>query len=101
MSSALKVGRRSDLGPGAFRCVEAGGKRVVVYNVDGALYATADTCAHQGGPLGEGLLEGSVVTCPWHAWQFDVRTGVSVYDPRVRVATYPVKVIGDDILIEV
>jgi nitrite reductase/ring-hydroxylating ferredoxin subunit len=75
--------------------------RIVVYNVGGSYFATDERCAHQGGPLGEGLLEGSVVTCPWHAWQFDVRTGQAIYDPGVCVRTYPVRVEGDDIFVEV
>jgi nitrite reductase/ring-hydroxylating ferredoxin subunit len=47
------------------------------------------------------LFEESVVTCPWHGWQFDVRTGESLYDPGRRLATYRVSVVGDDVLVEV
>jgi nitrite reductase/ring-hydroxylating ferredoxin subunit len=69
--------------------------------VGGKVYALDNTCLHQGGPLGEGLLEGEVVTCPWHFWEFNVRTGEKVGDPSLRVATYPVQVEGDAIKVAV
>jgi 3-phenylpropionate/trans-cinnamate dioxygenase ferredoxin component len=101
MSKSIKVAARGEIAPGDFRCVEVDGKKVVVYNVEGTFYATDNTCAHNGGPLGQGLFEGNLVTCPWHAFQFDVRTGEAVYDPNLRVATFPTRVEGDDVLIEV
>ncbi len=97
----LPVCRRDAVPAGGFRCVEVEGERILLYEVSGVLYATSATCAHQGGPLDLGLFENGVVTCPWHGWQFNVRTGESVFDPGRRVATYPVSVEGDDILIEV
>jgi nitrite reductase/ring-hydroxylating ferredoxin subunit len=101
MGRALPACRKEDVAPGAFRCVELQGQKVLLYNVGGSFYATSATCAHLGGPLDEGLFEEGVVTCPWHGWQFDVVTGESIYDPGRRVATYPVKVVGDDLLVEV
>lgn len=101
MGNRLPVCRKDELEPGRFRCIEVRGNRVLLYNVSGHLYATSATCAHMGGPLDEGLFEEGVVTCPWHGWQFDVRTGESIYDPGRRVATYPVTVVGDDVLVEV
>ena len=58
-----------------------------------------DTCAHQGGPLGEGELEGTVVTCPWHEWRYDVRTGINTDDATCKVASHPVKIVGEDVLV--
>jgi nitrite reductase/ring-hydroxylating ferredoxin subunit len=101
MANTVAVCRKDELEPGGFRCVEAAGNRIVLYNLSGKFYATSATCAHLGGPLDEGLFEDGVVTCPWHAWQFDVRTGESIYDPGRRVAVYPVTVVGDDVLLEV
>jgi nitrite reductase/ring-hydroxylating ferredoxin subunit len=101
MASAINVGRKGELAPGGFRCVEVQGQRLLLYNVGGSYYATSATCAHLGGPLDEGLFEEGVVTCPWHGWQFDVCTGESIYDPGRSIATYPVKVVGDDLLVEV
>lgn len=95
-----KVAKVTDIAPGSFQAAEVRGRKIVLYNVDGTFYATDARCAHQGGPLGDGLLTGSVVSCPWHAWQFDVRTGEAVFDPGVRIACYAVKVEGDDVLVE-
>ena len=83
------------------KSVEVAGKKLVVYNVEGDFYATSATCVHQGGPLGDGLLDGCVVTCPWHAWQFDIRTGEAIYDPGMSVPTHRVTLEGDDVLVEV
>ena len=64
-----------DCPPG--QCMEAvaGDRIIALFNVDGGFYALDGVCPHQGGPLGQGALSDCVVTCPWHGWQFDVRTG--------------------------
>ena len=100
MATFVKVAEVSDLPPGTGRCVEAGGKQLALFNVDGAFYAIDNTCLHRGGPLGEGELEGSIVTCPWHGWQYDVTTGVNTMDDSQRVARYEVKVEGGVVLVE-
>lgn len=99
--SWIKAATRQEIGPGRFKLVELQGRKVVLYNVDGSFYATDNTCAHRGGPLGHGIFQEGIVTCPWHAWQFDVRSGQAIFDPGMKVATFPVKVDGDDILVEV
>ena len=101
MAKPVRVCRRDEVAPGEFRCVEVEGTRILLYDVSGVLYATSATCAHLGGPLDMGVFEEGLVTCPWHGWQFDVRTGESIYDPGRRVATYSVSVAGDDVLVEV
>jgi nitrite reductase (NADH) small subunit len=93
----IKVASISELSPGSSKTVEVNGKAIALFNVGGKIYALDNTCLHQGGPLGEGLLEGEVVTCPWHFWEFNVRTGEKVGEPSLRVATYPVQVAGDNI----
>ena len=67
----------------------------------GQVYALDNACAHRGGPLGEGDLEGSVVMCPWHAWRWDVTTGANVNNPAVKVACFPVTVTGGEVFVEV
>jgi nitrite reductase (NADH) small subunit len=81
--------------------VEVNGKAIALFNVEGTVYALDNTCLHQGGPLGEGMLEGEVVTCPWHMWEYNVRSGEKVGDPSLKVATYPVQVEGNDIKVAV
>jgi nitrite reductase/ring-hydroxylating ferredoxin subunit len=75
------------------------GRIVALYNVDGDVYALDGVCPHQGGPLGKGRLEGTVVTCPWHGWQFDVRDGQHQINPAMRQPLFPVRVEGDEILV--
>jgi nitrite reductase (NADH) small subunit len=76
------------------------GKAVCVANVDGVIHAMENTCLHRGGPLGEGVIEGGKVICPWHGWAWDPKTG-QAGPPDAKVAVYPVKVEGNDVLIEV
>ncbi len=97
MVEFIKVASISELSVGSSKTVEVQGKVIALFNVGGRIYALDNTCLHQGGPLGEGRLEGEVVTCPWHMWEFNVRTGEKVGEPSLRVATYPVQVDGDDI----
>ena len=88
-----------EIAPGTGKTVTAGGKELAVFNVEGTFHVIDNECPHRGGPLGEGELEGCLLTCPWHAWQFDVRTGESVTDDS-KVAVYPCKVEGDQVLVE-
>jgi 3-phenylpropionate/trans-cinnamate dioxygenase ferredoxin component len=101
MAQFVKVASLSELAPGTAKAVEVSGKAIALFNVDGKVYATDHTCLHQGGPLGEGTLEGDVVTCPWHMWQYNVRTGENLEDSMLKVDTYPVRVSGDDIEVEI
>lgn len=101
MPEFRKVADKSEIPAGQAKTVEVDGKRIAVFNVDGAYYAIDDSCAHQGGPLGEGELDGTIVTCPWHAWMYDVTTGLNVDDPELAVAKYEVRVQGTSILVAV
>jgi len=99
MATFVRVAATTEVAPGHGKTVEVNGKRLAVFNVDGAFYAVDDACKHKGGPLGEGELDGCIVTCPWHGWTYDVRTGVSPDDPECAVGRYDVKVDGDDVLV--
>jgi nitrite reductase (NADH) small subunit len=72
--------------------VDIGDQTFAVCNVAGAVYALDGICPHSGGPLGEGALHGSTLVCPWHAWEFDCRTGANDFDPDVVVATFAAKI---------
>ncbi|MGH9434744.1 MAG: Rieske (2Fe-2S) protein [Terriglobia bacterium] len=97
----MKVAELSDLAPGSCIAVDAAGKGVALFNVEGTIYALDNTCLHRGGPLGEGDLEGRVVTCPWHGWQYDVRTGEKCGDASKKVVSYEVKLDGNQIFVAV
>lgn len=87
--------------PGTALHVRLGEDAVAVCNVDGALHAMDGICPHSGGPLGHGALEGHTLTCPFHAWEFDCRTGLSDVHEHVRLAIYPVKVEDGEIFVDV
>ena len=97
MGEFVRVTGTTDVKSGQGIVVEVNGKTLAVFNVDGAFHAIDNTCIHRGGPLGEGELEGSVVTCPWHGWQYDVTTGTCVANPAAKVERYEVKVEGTDV----
>lgn len=81
--------------------VDAAGTPVVLARVGGSVYACGDTCAHQGGPLGEGRLRGARLACPWHGWMYDVRTGRCVLPARgAHIASYRVRVAGEDVWVD-
>lgn len=86
----IRVAATADIGPGAALVVSADGKTLALFHVDGAYYAVDNSCPHRGGPLGEGDLDRHVVSCPWHGWAWDVRSGANVNNPAVRIGCYPV-----------
>jgi NAD(P)H-dependent nitrite reductase small subunit len=96
-----KVGRLEDLPEGRGRQVDLEGASCAVYNVGGAVHATENRCPHAGGPLGEGELEGSIVTCPLHQWKFDVTTGQCQHLPPVKLKRYEVKVENGDVWVKI
>ena len=98
----VKVADKKNLPKGAGACVEVNGKRIALFNVDNQFYAIDDECTHAGGTLSEGVVEGTKVTCPWHGAEFDIRTGEVLAAPAFDgVKSYPVKVEGEDIKIEI
>jgi nitrite reductase (NADH) small subunit len=97
----VKVGSAAELAPGNVMEAVVGGDAYAVCNVAGEFRAFEGTCPHAGGPLGEGSIDGDNLVCPWHAWEYDCRTGVNTYDESVRLASFPVKIEGDDVLIDV
>src|SRR5947209_3150598 len=74
---------------------ERDSKKIAIFRFGGKFYAIDNTCPHRGGPLAEGHLENLEVTCPWHAWTFDLASGSCSSVPGARIKTYPVKKEGD------
>ena len=101
MSSFVKVAGVGDIPEGTGRAVVAHGRRVALFNVGGTYHAVDGMCPHQGGPLGEGILDGSIVSCPWHFWQFDVVKGHAPDFPEASIPKFKVKVEPDGIYVEV
>jgi NAD(P)H-dependent nitrite reductase small subunit len=92
MSDFVTVADAKDIVPGEGRVVEVHGNEVALFNLNGTFYAIDNMCVHQGGPLGEGMLEGESVICPWHSWRYNVKTGVCSTNPSMKVKTYSVKI---------
>jgi nitrite reductase/ring-hydroxylating ferredoxin subunit len=102
MADFVKVATTHEIEPGQARAVDVKGKRIALFNVDGAFFALDNTCTHRGGPLAEGEVSGYDVTCPWHGSVFDIRTGDVVSPPAQRaVVRYAVRMIGTDVEVEV
>lgn len=89
----IGVGREDEVPPGERLYVEIDGNPIVIFNIAGQLFAIADICSHDSGPLGEGDLDGYEISCPRHGAEFDVRTGKVLSLPAVEdIPTYPVRV---------
>jgi nitrite reductase/ring-hydroxylating ferredoxin subunit len=109
MAAKYVVASADEIGAGARKLVEVRGRRIVIFNLAGEFFAMSDRCPHQGGPLSKGITTGfvesrspgeycysrvgEVIRCPWHAWEYDIRTGKSWCDPRrVQVRNFKVDV---------
>ena len=103
MSEFVRVATTADIPPGHGIVAEANGTPLAIFNVDGTIHAINNTCCHRDGPLGEGELEGNIVTCPWHAWRFSIQNGTWLDNPQSKLCqkTYEVQVIGDDVCVSV
>ena len=97
----VKVAKIKELKPGQAKEVEANGIMIALYNVEGRLYATSNTCLHESGSLGEGTLENNIITCPLHGWKYDVTTGFHIMMPHMKLKTFKVKVEKEDIMVDV
>jgi nitrite reductase/ring-hydroxylating ferredoxin subunit len=98
-SDWFRIAAAAECPPGTSieRAVE--GRIVALANVAGAWHAIDGLCPHQGGPLGTGVLCGTVLTCPWHGWQFDVTTGRHRVSATVRQPVHEVKQCGGDVYV--
>ena len=97
----VKVAEKSDLTDGFSKVVNVEGRSIALFRVKDEYFALANTCLHRGGPLGEGSLSGSVVTCLWHGWKFDVRTGAFTVIPTLKVKSYNVKEQDGSVMVEI
>jgi len=88
MGEWIRIAKADEVSVGNGIVVETNGKCFAVFNVDGAFHVIDNTCLHRGGPLGEGDLEGDMVTCPWHGWEYNVKTGHCVNNPSSIIKSY-------------
>jgi nitrite reductase/ring-hydroxylating ferredoxin subunit len=96
-----KVATVGEVPAGTAKQVQVAGRTLALFNIGGTFHAIDDTCTHRGGPLSEGALNGTEVTCPWHGARFDVTTGRHLSPPAQRgVVSYRVQIVGDEVQVE-
>ncbi len=102
MPDLTKLTTQSEL-PSADTAKEfpCGSKEICVANVNGEFSAMDNVCLHQGGPLGQGMIENGKVVCPWHGWAYDPKTGEASHNKNAKLAVYPLKIENGDVLIEI
>ena len=101
MSNWIEVATVADTPPGSSSELVAGDRIIALFNVDGEYYALDGVCPHQGGPLGKGLLNGEIVTCPWHGWQFNVCTGQHQTTQSLCHESFPVKIDAGSVFVDI
>ncbi|MDE2507192.1 MAG: non-heme iron oxygenase ferredoxin subunit [Planctomycetota bacterium] len=101
MPRYVKMATLDELPAGTSKEFEHDGRVYALFNVGGQISAIDGICPHQGGPLADGPVDGTCVTCPWHGWQFDVKTGQSALNGKIKQASYEVKVEGGEVLVAV
>jgi nitrite reductase (NADH) small subunit len=111
------VARGEDIPPGGRKIVRVAGREVGIFNLEGTFYALKNVCAHQGSRVCLGRIvgtalpsevyeykygrEGQILRCPWHEWEYDITTGESLFDPNVKILSYPVEVVDDEIVVTI
>ena len=101
MSEWITIAALNDVPEGTGKEVAAAGRVFAIYNVGGEIHVLDGICPHAGGPLGQGVLSGCVVTCPWHGWQLDVSTGRHCLTETIQQPRFPVRIENAQILVEV
>lgn len=102
MTDFVSVATTGELNDGEGTVVEANGHTIALFRVEGDFYAIGNECTHTGGPLGEGDLDGTTITCPWHGSQFDITSGEVLEPPAADPEPeYEVRVDGDEVQVGV
>jgi NAD(P)H-dependent nitrite reductase small subunit len=96
----ITVAKTTDIPDGASVVVSVGKQDVAIFRVDGELLAIDDVCPHMGASLSGGYVEDGCVTCPWHFWRFKLADGTWADNPKQKIGSYPVHVVGDEVQLE-
>ena len=101
MAETRTVCRVADVPEDGVKVIEIDDRPIALRYIDGTLHAIENICPHRGGPVGEGEIQGSTLVCPWHGWAFDVTTGQNTMNPAATIRQFPVRIDGDDIILEI
>jgi len=96
----VEVATSAEIPEGSSKVVRVEGKTIALWRANSQVYAMSNSCLHRGGPLAEGELDGYEVVCPWHGWTYDVRSGSFTVIPTLKLKTYPARVEGDRVLVD-
>lgn len=100
MADFVVVGRINDFTPGQGKMVTVNGRHVALFRLGNEFFALDNLCLHKAGPLCEGQIDSNdVVTCPWHGWSYQIRTGTLVQDTRVGVSKHEVRIEGASVAV--
>ena len=97
----VTVARADEVPPGTVAAVRAGEDEIALAHTDDGFFAVQAHCLHLKGPLGEGKLEGCVLTCPWHGWQYDVTSGENEFDRAIKLETFEVTVEDGEVRVRI
>ena len=100
MSEYIRVASVDEVIEGAGKLVEIDGQEIALFKSNGEICAIHNLCPHAGGPLSEGGVRDGHVMCPWHGWEFNLKTGACAFNPAIKVPVFKTKKMGNDILIE-
>jgi nitrite reductase (NADH) small subunit/3-phenylpropionate/trans-cinnamate dioxygenase ferredoxin subunit len=96
----VPVGPIGVFAPRQGRMVTVNGRHIALFRLGDEFFALDNLCLHRGGPICEGFIDHQdVVTCPWHGWSYEVRTGTMVQDPRVGLSKHEIRIDGDQIFV--
>ena len=95
-----RAAKISDIAEGASQSLDINGQSIALFRLKGKFYALDNHCLHRGGPLGDGHLDGTVVTCPWHAWQFDIKSGECQTMQGAKQKCYATKIEKGEVWVE-
>src|SRR5581483_1794891 len=101
MSEFVKLTTQSELPPeGEAREFAFGDKTICIANINGEITAMDNVCLHRGGPIGQGVIEGNKVVCPWHGWEWDAKSGEASHNPKAKLAIYNLEIKDGEVRIQ-
>ncbi|HMP04468.1 MAG TPA: Rieske 2Fe-2S domain-containing protein [Gemmatales bacterium] len=95
------LARVADVPEGQAKAFPVGPKSVAIFNQAGTFFAIDDLCPHMGASLANGVVRDGVVACTWHGWRFRLHDGCWMNSPKLKIGRYPVRVVGDEIQVEI
>ena len=101
MPTTYPVCKVGDLKDGESGAITVNGKEIAIFRVGEQYFAIDDTCPHMGVSLAGGHVEDGIVTCPWHAWRFRLEDGAWADNPRIKIGSYPARVVDGEVQVQV